>query len=585
MRSAVRAALARLAIVRVLRRYTGTDCRGDVIAALTVAVMIIPQSMAYAMLAGLPPVYGLYASLVPLLAYPIFGTSHQLAFGIVALDMLIVASVLAEFDPASAADAAALAVTLAAMVGVIHLVLGLLRLGFISDFLSRPVVVGFTTAAPLLIGLSQLGNLTGVTLPRQQELIGLGWEMTRHLGGIHLISTGLGLGSILWLALGRRLWPRFPHALAVVIAGGLATWGLGLHGDGVAIVGAIDNTLPSPQLPAFEADTIRGLLSSAVTLAAVQIMIVMSLGRVLANRHGDEFYPNRELVALGTANLLGSLFRSVPVSVSFSRTAVNVEAGARTPLANAFAAVVVALCMLVATAAIAFIPRPALAAIIMVSAFSMISLRETRTIFTLHRTEGLIAVMTMLVTLLVGIKEGVLLGLLAALVDMLYRASRPRVAVLALDPATGDYHDIAGNPHLQPDPHHLVLRVDGAITFTNAEHIRRIVLGHLDAREGIERVIIDGAGINHIDATAIDAFGSLLDSLDRRRIPLYLTRIKGAARAVLRRGGLTGRIANDVLELDTDTVVDAIEAGAKSGDPGAVAPPGRSPSESQTGTH
>lgn len=539
-----------------LRGYDRSKARSDALAGLTVAVMLVPQGMAYALLGGVPPVYGLFACMAPLLVYGLFGGSRQLAAGIVALDMLIVGAVVARMGPATPEEAAGIALTLSLMVGALHLAMGLLRLGFVTDFISRPVIVGFTTAAPLIIGLSQTGNLTGMHIPRASTLGALVQGAVEHIGELDPASTAIGLGACVWLVAGRRLAPRAPHALAVVVLSGLVVRLTGL--DSVPTLGPIAAALPTPGVDGLRPDLLGELFPSAVTLLAIQLMTVISLGRLVARKTRTVISPNRELLATGLANLIGGLFRAPPTSASFSRTAVNRDAGARSPLSNGFAALAVIAAALFAREPMAHIPLPALAAIIIVAAIGMIDLAEMRTIYDLHRAEGAIAVATCAVTLLLGIEQGVLTGIGASLVLMLYRTSRPRVAVLQRHPHTGDFVDRSLNEGTAPAPEALVLRIDGALNFANAEHIRRAVLDHLEAHEEAEAVVLDGRGINGIDVTAVGVLRDLLDALDSRGVVLHLTRFKGPARAVIARSRLRARFADTPFRLSPREVVERL---------------------------
>lgn len=540
--------------------YGAAALRGDLLAGLTVAVMLVPQGMAYALLAGLPPYYGLYASMVPLVAYALLGTSRQLAAGIVALDMLIVGAALAEMEATTPAAAAGVALTLSLMVGGIQLVLGAGRLGFITDFISRPVIVGFTTAAPLLIGLSQIGNLTGMELPRSSHLIGIGEGIYAHFTEIHPASTILGVAAVAWLWAGRRFRPRLPHALAVVALGTLAVYALDLPAQGVRIIGPVASGLPAIALPAgLDVDTVQSLFGTAVTLVLIQLVTVISMGKMIASRTREAVYPNRELVALGAGNLLGGLCQSPPTSASFSRTAVNMGANAQSPLSNAVAAAIVVVAVLTLDEALAYIPLPVLAAIILVSAIGMIDPRETQSIFGLHRVEGAVAALTMAVTLLVGIEEGVLLGIGASVALMLYRASRPRIAVLEAHPETGRLVDRTQYDDTRALPNVLVLRVDGALHFANAEFMRRAVLETVDrTREPPLRVLLDGRGINGIDVTAAGVLRDLLDDLELRGVELVLTGFKASPRRMIDRSNLDERVAT--IEFSAAEVLDLLDA-------------------------
>lgn len=530
-----------LTILQWLPGYRAADLRGDLAAGLTVGVMLVPQAMAYAVLAGVPPNFGLYASLVPLLLYPLLGTSRHLAVGIAAVDMLIVGAAVARMQPQGDSEAVTLALTLTALAGGLQLLMGTLRLGFLVDLLSRPVVAGFVAAAPILIGLSQLGNLLGVPQPRASELLVLLWEGLAVVRHAHPISALVGALSVAVLLLIRASKRRAPGALMVVAVATAASWLFALDVRGVPIVGPVTSGLPAPAFP--ELGHWRELLTSAVTLVLVQVMTVMSLGRALARSDRYEIRPNRELVALGVANLAGSLFRALPISASFSRTAVNTNAGARTALSNIFAALVVLLGLTVFSDLLALVPMPTLAAIIMVASFGMVSFAETTRIFRIRRADGLIALATLVTTLFIGIEEGVLLGVVISMLVLITRQARPHIAELGLIPGTDRFRDRAHVPEALPIPGYLILRIDSSITFSNAEFIRRDILHRATtAPEPLRAIVLDGRGINDIDATAMATLHALLDDLKTHHLDLLLAHIKAAPRAILERGRILPRL-------------------------------------------
>ncbi len=534
-----------LTVLQWLPAYRREDLWGDLTAGLTVGVMLIPQGMAYALLAGVPPIYGLYAALVPLLLYPLLGTSRHLAIGTIAIDMLIVAAGLSLIAEPGTPRYIELAILLAAMVGLLQLLMGLARLGFLVNLLSRPVLTGFTTAAALVIGFSQLGNLLGVSLPSSQHVHMLVWEALRHLGAWHLPSLALGLGAIvLMLALGRWL-PAVPAPLAAVVLGIVASAGLHLDAAGVRIVGAIPAGLPPLQPPAFDLTSARLLLPTAVTLALVQFMNVMSLGKLFAARFRYAIRPNRELIALGLANLGGSFFRSLPVSASFSRTAVNVRAGARTPMANVFAALVIALTLLFLTPLFFYLPIPVFAAVIMVAAFGLIDVGELRFLLRAKRIDGYIALLTFLATLLIGIQEGVLIGVGASVVAVMYRISRPNVAELGHLPGTRSFRDLDRHPEARPIEGILLLRIDASFSFANAEYLRDLILSRSEQDPGLRAIILDASSVNDLDLTAASVLRSVAETLHARGIELYLAGVKGPVMDVITRTGLDERIGRD----------------------------------------
>jgi len=528
-----------LHITTWLPDYTATTLRRDAMAGLTVGVMLIPQGMAYALIAGLPPIYGLYAALLPPVVYPLMATSRHLAMGPTAIDMLIVAAGLGALAPTGSAEYVGLAILLTAMTGAMQMAMGTAQLGFVANLLSRPVITGLTSAAALIIGFSQLGNLLGIELGQSQYVHVLIWQALQRLGDVHLLSLLTGLVCILVLIVLPRWKPLLPEALIVVAGATLASWNFGYQGQGVEVIGAIPTGLPGPQVPDVALNDLRTLLPAALTLALVQFMKNISLGRVFAKRHHYTIDANRELLAMGAANLLGSLFRSIPASGSFSRSAVNDQAGARTPLANVFAAAVIALTLLFLTPLFYYLPMPALAAIIMVAGFGLIDLEEIGELFEARRRDGAIALFTAGCVLFIGIQEGILLGIAASLIAVLYRISRPNVAELGHVPGTRLFRDLERFPQAVRIKDIMVLRVDAAFSFANAEYFKDFILEKSE-REGrrVRVVVVDGTSINDLDTTAIEALESTIETLEEQGIALHFTGLIGPVREVVRRSGL-----------------------------------------------
>lgn len=529
----------------------------DLVAGLSVGVMLIPQAMAYAMLGGLPPIYGLYASLVPLLVYPFFGTARHLAVGIVALDMLIVGAGLAGMAEPGTERYLALAILLAATVGVVQVSMSLMRLGFLADLLSRPVITGFTAAAALVIAAGQLGPLLGLDLPRSEFVHEILLAAVRDLSSTHLHTAGLGLGSVLLLLLLRRFGPRIPGALAVVVLATFVTWTWDMGADGVAVTGRVSGGLPAPGLPDVSLADIRALIPLAATLALVQLMNAISLGRALSSRHRYTIRPNRELMGLGMANLAGSLFRGIPVSASFSRSAVNERAGADTPLANVFAAGLVAVTLLFLTPLFSYLPQAALAAIIVVSALGLIHPGEFTRLVRIHRRDGILAMVTAGATLLLGIQEGVVVGVVASILTVLYRLSRPTIAELGRVPGTRFFRDRRRFDQAETIPGLLVMRVDAAFSFFNASFFRDYLLKRrgLEPDGEIRAVILEGRGINDLDTTALDTLKELVGTLREWGVELYLAGLKGRVRDVLQRSDVADELDREAFHLSAHHAV------------------------------
>lgn len=533
-------------LLQWLPAYDRRDLRGDLQAGLTVGVMLIPQSMAYALLAGLPPIYGLYASLVPLCVYPLLGTSRQLAVGTIAIDMLIVGAALHPLAAPQSPAYIELAILLALMVGTLQILMGLARMGFLVNLLSRPVITGFTSAAALIIGFSQLEYLLGLPLPRTSYVHLLLWEAVQHLGDVQLLPLALG-GAAIGLLLGLQHWrPTLPAQLVAVVFGIAAAWGLHLDARGLDIVGAIPTGLPSFAVPTAGPATFRTLLPTAITLALVQFMNIISLGKVFAARNRYTIRPSQELLAVGAANVLGSLFRSMPVSGSFSRTAVNAQAGARTPLANGVAALLIVLTLLFLTPLFYYLPTAVLAAIIMVAAFGLLNLREMRYLYRTKRIDGGIALFTFTVTLLVGIQEGILLGIGASVVALMYRISRPNVAILGHLPGTRSFRDVRRHREAASLPGILMIRIDASFSFANAEYLRDMILEEIrQTHETPTAVVLDASSINDLDTTAVGILGTVAEVLAERGVALYFGGVKTPVLHVMQRSGFYDQLGAD----------------------------------------
>jgi len=541
--------------------YTLGTLRSDATAGLTVGVMLIPQGMAYAVIAGMPPIYGLYAGLVPLLVYPLFGSSRHLALGPVSIDMLIIAAGVGALAEAGTERYVALAILLTAMVGFMQVAMGSLKLGFVANLLSRPVIAGLTTAAAFIIAFSQIGSLMGVEVGRSQYVHVLIMEAVQRIGDAHLLTVGLGVGSLLLLVGLPRWLPMVPESLVVVIVGTLVGWGFALPENGVSVVGSIPKGLPLPDVWSVNFSDLNSLLPAAVTLALVQFMKDISLGRIFAARHGYTIDANRELIGVGAGNVVGSLFQSIPASGSFSRSAVNDQAGAKTALANVFAAAVIALTLLFLTPLFYYLPTPVLAAIIIVAGFSLLDLRELRNLFKARRRDGYIALFTAACTLFIGIQEGILLGIGASVVAVLFRISRPNVAELGHVPGTHLYRDMERFEQAVRLKDIMVLRVDASFSFANAEYFKDFILAKSE-REGrnVEVVVVDGSSINDLDTTAIGALSSVVETLEEEGIELHLTGLIGPVREVVRRSGLYALMGPDHFHLDPhEAVVSVLE--------------------------
>ncbi len=546
-----------------LPSYDRSNLGGDMAAGLTTAVMLIPQAMAYAMLAGLPPVVGLYASIVPVAIYAFFGTSRQLAVGPVAMVSLLVASGVGAIAGGSIETAVALAVLLALMVGVMQLLMGVGRLGFLVNFLSHPVISGFTSAAALIIGFSQLKHLLGLEIARSNHIHKIIGAALEQIGQVQPATVLIGLASILLLVGLKRWKPVFPRALAVVVLGTVAVWGLRLDEAGVAIVGSVPAGLPSPSMPTMDWESIRALLPIAVTISLVSFMESVSVARAFARRNRYEIDANQELIGLGLANIGGSFFGGYPVTGGFSRTAVNGQAGARTPLASLVTAAMVALALLLLTPLFHFLPKATLAAIIMTAVFGLVDVAEVKHLWHVKRADLALLGLTFIATLTLGIEEGILAGVGASMVWFVVSTTRPHTAVLGQLPGTTDYRNIKNHPQAQTRPGILIVRIDARFYFGNVSFLKE-TLARLEAQATVpvHTIIIDASSVNQLDSSADSALHELFDDYQRRGIRLLFSGVKMPVRRVMEKSGFVTKIGGERLLLNVhDAVMIAVDAG------------------------
>lgn len=509
--------------------------RSDITAGLTTAVMLVPQGMGYAMLAGLPPIYGLYASTLPLVAYAILGTSRQLAVGPVAMDSLLVAASVGTLAEAGTEPFIAYATLLAGMVGVLQLLMGLARLGFLVNFLSRPVLSGFTSAAALIIGLSQLQHLLGYDIPRSDQIHVVLAAAARGLGETHRATLIVGTVSVAGLVLAKKYVPRLPRALVMVTLATLSVYGLGLAQRGVAIVGEVPAGLPEIRLPVLDGEAIGQLFSFSATIALVAFMEAIAVAQKYAAENQYRLDANRELVALGCANLAGSLSQGYPITGGFSRTAVNAQSGATTKLAGVVTAVAVAATLIFLTPLFYFLPKASLAAIIVTAVLGLVDGAEVRRLWRVSRRDLLMLVVTFFATLFVGIQQGILIGVLLSVLSLVYYASRPHIAVLGRLPGTRLYRNIERYPEAVQVPGVLMVRVDSELFFGNVAFVRD-ALSRLEPDE-LRAVVLDACGLNAIDSSAEWALREIIESYRSRGIALLFANLKGPVRDVIERAG------------------------------------------------
>lgn len=503
--------------------------------------MLVPQGMAYAMIAGLPPVYGLYAAMIPQVVYAIFGTSRQLAVGPVAMDSLLVAAAVTMLAEVGTDQYIVLAILLAFMMGMVQLLLGLFRMGFLVNFLSKPVISGFTSAAALIIGLNQLKHLLGIDIARSNYIHTILYEASQQWSSINIIALAIGIAGIIILKNIKKLHKAIPGALIAVVLGILLVQFLHLDDAGVKIVGVVPEGLPGFVVPDLGSTHFNELIPAALTLALIAFMEAVSVAKsIQANHKGEyEIDANQELIGLGLGNVVGSFFGSFPTTGGFSRSAVNEQAGAKTNLAAIISAALIALTLLFLTPLFYYLPNAILASIIMVAVFGLIDSKYPIFLWKTRKEDFIMLMIAFIVTLLVGIKEGILLSVVISLVAMIYRSTRPHYAVLGKFPDSKVFRNIERFDDLVIREDILSIRYDADLYFANTSHFIDSIKKEVEKKGSkLKLVIVQGNSIAHIDSSAYLALSELIQELEKQNIIFYFSDLIGPTRDFLKSAGI-----------------------------------------------
>ena len=523
------------------RSYDRNAFSNDMIAAVIVTIMLIPQSLAYALLAGLPPEAGIYASIAPIILYAIFGTSRALAVGPVAVVSLLTASAVGQVAEQGTAGYAVAALTLAFLSGGFLVLLGVLRLGFLANFLSHPVIAGFITASGILIAFSQLKHLLGITahghtLP---QVIGSLWA---HVGDINLLTVligGLATAFLFWVRKGlkpllRRLGasPRIADVLtkagpvAAVAVTTLSVWLFGLNDRGVSIVGEVPQGLPPLTLPGLSPDLVGQLLMPAILISIIGFVESVSVAQTLAAKKRQRIDPDQELIGLGAANIGAAFTGGYPVTGGFARSVVNYDAGAETPAAGAFTAVGLAIAAVALTPLVYYLPTATLAATIVVAVLSLVDFSILKKTWGYSRADFTAVAATIVLTLVMGVEVGVASGVGISILLHLYKTSRPHVAEIGLVPGTQHFRNIHRH-EVETDPAVLSLRVDESLYFVNARFLEDLVQSRVSEGSDIKDVILMFSAVNEVDFSALESLEAINQRLTELGIGLHLSEVKG----------------------------------------------------------
>ncbi|MFZ8886832.1 MAG: SulP family inorganic anion transporter [Steroidobacteraceae bacterium] len=523
------------------RSYNAATFTSDLNAAVIVTIMLIPQSLAYAMLAGLPPEIGLYASILPLVAYALFGTSRTLAVGPVAVVSLMTLTAAGRVaEPGSQAFIEA-AIALATLSGGILLLMGLLRLGFIANLLSHPVISGFITASGILIAVGQLKSLLGISASGDTLAL-LALSLVQHLPDVHLPTLAVGLPALaflFWVRKGLKPLlmqlglPNRPAELIAragpimaVAASTAAVVAFDLDAAGVRVVGAVPQSLPPLGLPGFDAELWQSLLIPALLISTIGFVESVSVAQTLAAKRRQRIQPDQELIGLGAANLASAASGAYPVTGGFARSVVNFDAGAETPAAGAFTAVGISLAALFLTPFLARLPVATLAATIIVAVLTLVDLKTPVRVWRYSRADFSAMAATILLTLTISVEAGVTAGVVLSLALFLWRASRPHVAVVGQVPGTEHFRNILRHQVITY-PNILTLRIDDSLTYLNMRWVEEFLIEELAEHPELEHVVLMCSAVNAIDASALESLEAINQRLVDGGIQLHLSEVKG----------------------------------------------------------
>ncbi len=549
-----------LPILQWGRTYDRHALTGDLLAAVIVTIMLIPQSLAYALLAGLPPEAGLYASIAPVILYAIFGTSRALAVGPVAVVSLMTAAAIGNIVEQGTMGYAVAALTLAGLSGAILLAMGLLKLGFLANFLSHPVIAGFITASGILIATSQIKHILGVraggdTLPAMVV------SLADNLIATNWITLVIGIGAtgfLFWVRKGLKpmlrqlgLGPRLADVvtkagpvLAVAVTT-VAVWGLGLDAKGVQIVGDVPQGLPPLTLPSFSTNLIGLLLLPALLISVIGFVESVSVAQTLAAKKRQRIDPDQELIGLGAANIGAAFTGGYPVTGGFARSVVNFDAGAETPAAGAFTAIGLAVAAIALTPLIYFLPTAALAATIIVAVLSLVDFSILKRSWTYSKADFVAVASTIALTLAMGVETGVSTGVVLSIALHLYRSSRPHIAEVGLVPGTQHFRNIRRHTVLT-DPTLLTIRIDESLYFANARFLEDYVADRVASDCPIRNVVVMCSAINEIDLSALESLEAINHRLGMMEVKMHLSEVKGPVMDRLKRShfldALTGQV-------------------------------------------
>lgn len=526
--------------------FSAETFKSDLIAGITVSLVAIPQSLAYAQLAGVPAYFGLYAALIPTIVGALTGSSRVLSTGPVAMTSLLTAASVAPLAAHGSDLFYAYVILLALISGLVQIAFGVLRVGVLLNFLSHPVLMGFINAAALIIGLSQLPTLLGISAHQSSHFLLDIWQVLSQINTMHELSLGFGISAILMLLVFKKFAPKWPGVLITVSTLTAASYGLGFASMGGHVVGDIPQGLPELSTPPLDWRATIALLPAGFVIALISFMEAMSSAKVIAIKTRQPWDENKELIGQGLAKLAAAFSHSMPVSGSFSRSALNLASGARTGLSSVISAAFVLLTLLFLTPLLYHLPKPVLAAIIMMAVISLINFRVIIQAWRANRDDGIASVTTFGATLAFApnIQNGILTGILLSLSLLLFRMMRPRIASLGIY-RDGTLRD-ADVHHLPPvHPNLGIIRFDGALRFVNVSYFEDALLKLEREKPAVRYILVEGSAINSLDASGVDMLNNLVSRFSNNGITLGFSGLKKQVREVMDRTGLSRTIGRD----------------------------------------
>ena len=519
-----------------LKKYEASNWRQDILAGIIVSIIIIPQGMAYALLAGMPPIYGLYGGLIPLIVYGIFGTSGQLAIGPVAISsILLFAGVSHLADPFSASYIELIILT-GFLAGVLQLLLGIFRLGFLVNFISQPVITGFTAAAAVIIFVSQLKTVLGILVPRSDNLIDTVTYLVHHISELNWLAVAFCVVSLIILIVLKKISKAIPGALIVVVSGILAAYGLAQYGlsGNLQIVGEIPTGLPVFQVPDFSIDNILLLLPTVLTVGIMGVVECIGIAKgIQRDDQTSKVRPNMELSALGLSKMAGSFFQALPSSGSFSRSAINDEAGSKSGLSSITTALMVGLTLIFFTKLFYYLPSTVLAAIIIYAIRNLFDVKEMRSLWKSHKIDFSMMAVTFFITVFFGIEKGVITGVILSLAIFIYRSSRPHMVRLGRLPNSEVYRNLDRFEEAKCPEDVLIVRIDNQLFYANVLFFEETIQHYSRTRPELRLVILDASGMHNIDSTGIRVLTQLHSYYKKRNTAFVISGAIGPVRDII----------------------------------------------------